>query len=205
MRSIEDHLEKGLKRVLGKNIPVKKGPLTVSKYTGIRAEVCIHAGTLTDLNGTMPDGAKTSRRTAEGSPGFKGFEEERPGRIEVSITCTTGSYSMLQDLCALVTASTLPLLQTLGEIPLGHTPDKSTTLEFADYHYQLRQAVLDSKTQDDLTYYKGVLSFYLTGFIHSRVMKKGGFKGRSSTSKKLKTKKIDSKSMRRSLRTSRKK
>jgi len=185
MRLIEDHLEKSLKKALGKRIPITKGPFVKTKYTGIRAEVFIHAAKLIDFDGMMPDGAKTTRRPVKGPATFKGTEEERPGRIEIIITCTTGNYKLLQDICGLVASSSLLALQTLPKIPLGNTHDNSTKLHFIDFTRHIHSAELMNVTEEDISFYKGDVTLYLTGFIHVYITKRGGFASKSTTGRKI--------------------
>ena len=189
MKLIEDHLEKSFKKALGKQIPVIKGPFIKTKYTGIRPEVFIHAARLIDFDGKMPDGSKTSRININGPSTFKGFAEERPGRIEILISCTSGKYALLQDIFGLLAPTTLLALQSLPAIPLGNTPDNSTKLTFANFTKNIHQAELVHIEDDDKDFYKGEIVVYLTGFIDVYVTKRGGFRITSATGPKLKIKK----------------
>lgn len=185
MRSIEDHLEKSFKKALGKQIPVKKGPFVKSKYTGIHPEVFIHAARLKDYGGKMPDGKMTARINVSGPSTYKGFEEERPGKIVLIISCTTGNYKLLQDICGLLAPSTILALQSLPVIPLGNTRDNSTKLNFADFTKNIHKVELLHIEDDEHDYYKGEIIVYLKGFIQVYVTKRGGFPSTSSTGSKL--------------------
>ncbi len=201
MRLIEDHLEKSLKKALGKRIPITKGPFVKTKYTGIQAEVFIHAAKLIDFDGIMPDGAKTTRRPVKGPGTYKGTEGERPGRIEVIVTCTTGNYKLLQDICGLVASSALLALQTLPKIPLGNTLDNSTKLHFTDFTRHIHSAELINVNEEDISFYKGEITLYLSGFIHVYITKRGGFSSKSTSGTRLKARKISSKSIKRSIKS----
>lgn len=184
MKQIEDHLSKNLKRFLGKQIPVSKGPFILSKFTGVKPEVFIHAAEIIDFDGTMPDGSKTTRRPAQGPSTFKGYEEERPGRIILKVICISGTYSSLQQICALITPVIITFINTLPIIPLGGLPDKSTWLTFEDFNSNLHRAKLYHEVAEGISFYKGGLTFHLTGFIHLWVTKKGGFKSKSISRQK---------------------
>ena len=190
MRVIEDHLVKGLPRLIKKKIPVIKGPFTLTKFTGVHPEIFIHARKLEDFNGIMPDGAHTARRPTEERGTYKGFEEERPGRITLIVTCIAGTYTLVQEICGRLIPSVLFSLQLLPKIPLGSLPDNSTQLQFEDFTSNLHLADLGRVTEEDISYYKGELIFYINGFIHVLITKRGGFRSGSASRPKLKTQKL---------------
>lgn len=189
MRLIEDLLVKSLYKVLRKKVAVSKGPFFETKFTGVHPEVFIHASKLIDFGGIMPDGARTVRRPALGPATYKGFEEERPGQIVLLITCISGTYTLLQNVCKVVAATILSSLQMLPKIPLGSLPDKSTQLHFEDFTSNLHSEQLDRVTVDEVAYFKGELIFHLNGFIHVLVTKRGGFSSKSTSREKLRTRK----------------
>lgn len=180
-RMIEEFLEKRLRSLLGRQVLITKGPLTITKYSGIRPEVFVHASKLEDFEGVMPDGARTTRRHASGTSSFKGFEEERPGRITLTITCLVGTYKLVQDICKLLTPGILLSLELLPRIPLGSLPDDSVKLQFEDFTANLHAAEHKKIKVEDTDYFNGELTFYLNGFIHIWLTKKGGFKSKSTT------------------------
>ena len=199
MRSIEEQLLKAIRKVIDKEILVFTGPFDETKNTGVRPEVFIHAHSLLDMNGVMPDGAQVSKRPVSGPSTYRGFEEERPGRIELMLTCTTGNYKLLQEISSQLTVATLSELQMLPKIPLGQSKDKAVTIQFEDFTHQLHKAELNRIVSGDYDYFKGVLTFYLNGFIHLRLTRKGGFKSGSSSGQQIKTRKITTASVKRSL------
>ena len=176
---IEEFLEKRLSRLLGKQILVSKGPLAITKYSGIKPEVFVHISKLEDFEGIMPDGAHTTRRPASGPSTYKGFEEERPGRITLTITCLAGSYKLVQDICNLLTPGVLLSLEMLPRIPLGSLPDDSVQLYFEDYTANLHKAEHGRITIEDSSYFNCELAFHLNGFIHVWLTKRGGFNSKS--------------------------
>lgn len=193
---IEEFLEKRLRRLLGRQIVVTKGPLIFTKYSGIRPEVFVHASKLEDFDGIMPDGARTARRNSSGTTSFTGFEEERPGRITLVVTCLAGTYKLVQDMCKLLAPGILLSLELLPKIPLGSLPDDSVQLHFEDFTANLHLSEQRSIKVEDTDYFNGELTFYLNGFIHILLTKKGGFKSKSTTMPNIRKTKIVAKSIR---------
>jgi len=192
VRLVEDHLVKSVKKVFRKKVAILKGPFLETKFTGVHPEVFVHASKLIDFDGIMPDGSRTARRPAQGPATYKGFEEERPGQIVLLITCITGTYTLLQNICEVVAATVLSSLQMLPKIPLGSLPDKSTQLHFEDFTKNLHSVELNRVTVDEVAYFKGELIFHLNGFIHVWVTKKGAFPSKSTSRAKLKLRKSPS-------------
>jgi hypothetical protein len=185
---IEEFLGKRLNQMLGKQILIAKGPQTITKYTGIRPEVFVHFSRLEDFDGIMPDGAHTTRRPAFGPSTYKGFEEERPGRITLIITCLASTYKLVQDICNLLTPGVLLSLELLPKIPLGSLPDDSVKLYFEDYTANLHKAEHSRINIEDTTYLNCELTFHLNGFIHVWLTKRGGFTSKSTSMPKRKEK-----------------
>lgn len=180
-RMVEEFLEKRVKRLLGKHYVVTRGPEAITKYSGIRPEVFIHAAKVKDFGGVMPDGAHTARRPAKGPSTFKGFEEERPGRIILVISCMAGNYKIIQDLCHKLTPEVLLSFELMPKIPLGALPNNSVQLHFEDYTAHLHKAKTRRVNIDDSSIFKCKLVFYLNGFIHVWLTKRGGFSSQSTT------------------------
>ncbi len=174
-----------LKRLLGKQILVQKGPVAITKYSGIRPEVFVHASRVEDFDGMMPDGAHTVRRPASGPSTYKGYEEERPGRITISINCLHSNYRLVQELCNQISPSVLLSLEILPRIPLGSLPDDSVQLHFEDFTSNIHSAEHRRITIDKTPLYQGELVFYLNGFIHVWLTKRGGFSSKSTTRPKV--------------------
>ena len=199
MRLIEDQLEKRLRKILDKDILLSIGPFVIRKYTGIQPEVNIHAGKLTDFEGRMEDGAMVARKPVQGPSSYKGFEEDRPGRIEISITCTTGNYKLLQDICSQLSISVLAELQMLPKIPLGVSKKDTEKLEFVDFNKSLHSIKFTYEDGTDHAFFKGKLIFHLNGFIHVYLTRRGGFRSKATTAKKIKTRKITTNAIKKSL------
>ncbi|MEJ2595254.1 MAG: hypothetical protein P8100_09060 [bacterium] len=199
MRLIEDQLEKRLRKILDKDILLSKGPFVVKKYTGIQPEVNIHAGKLIDFEGRMDDGARVARKPVQGHSTFKGFEEDRPGRIKIAITCTSGNYKLLQNICSKLSVSVLSELQLLPKIPLGASGKDTEKLEFVDFTKTLHRIKFTHEQGADHAFFKGKLIFHLNGFIHVYLTRRGGFRSRAVTGDRIKTRKITTPAMKRSL------
>ena len=186
-RMIEEFLEKRLRRLLGKQVLVSTGPHTINKYSGIRPEVFIHVSKLEDFNGMMPDGAHTARRPATGTTNFQGFEEERPGRITITATTLSNNYKLIQGIGNLLTPAILLSLELLPVVKLGSLPDDSVRLSFEDFTANLHSAENQEIAFDDALLFQSELTFYLNGFIHVWLTKKGGCRSKSTSMPKIKS------------------
>jgi len=183
-RVIEEILEKRLRRLFGKKISLSCGPVVSSKFSGIRPEIYLHAVRLEDHNGIMPDNAQIARRPVKGKSTYKGYVEERPGRLVLLVTCVTGSYKLLQEICKELTPAVLLGLELLPRIPLGAISDDSAQLHFDDFRSCLHTAEINRVTCDGISYFSGELEYHLNGFIHVLMTKRGGL----AVPKKEKTK-----------------
>jgi hypothetical protein len=172
---VEDLLEKRLKRLLGRKITVTKGPLVITKLSGIHPEVAVHVSHIKDHDGIMPDGAHTKRRIARGPTTFKGFEEERPATIILSIDCIAGTYKLVQEICDVLTPGVLLALEMLPRFSLGSLPDESVELHFEDFISSFSSSSINLEKHEDFSFYRGELVFFMNGFIHVWLTKRGGF------------------------------
>ena len=173
-RIVEKFLEDRLKRVIGKQVLLTRGPLVVPKLGGIRPEVYFHVSKLEDFGGITVDGAKISRRSVKGPSNLKGFTEERPGRMIVTVTCLSGSYDILQEVLKTISPSVLLGLEQVPGFSLGPSQSDAVQLRFDDFQACLASAKLDSETNEKFSYFRGTLIFHLNGYIHVRVTARGG-------------------------------
>ncbi len=173
-RIVEKLLEDRLKRLFGKKILLTRGPFVVSKFGGIRPEVYFHVSRLEDFGGMTVDGAKISRRSVKGPSSLKGFAEERPGRLIVTVTCLSGSYDILQEVLKTISPSVLLGLEQVPGFSLGSLQGDAVQLRFDDFQACLASAELDSETNEKFSYFRGTLIFHLNGYIHVRVTARGG-------------------------------
>ncbi len=173
-RIVEKLLEARLKRLFGKNILLTRGPFVVSKFGGIRPEVYFHVSKLEDFGGITVDGANISRRSVKGPSTLKGFAEERPGRMIVTVTCLSGSYDILQEVLKTISPSVLLALEQVPGFSLGPSQSDAVQLRFDDFQACLASAELNSETTEKFSYFRGTLIFHLNGYIHVRVTARGG-------------------------------
>ncbi|GJL56715.1 MAG: hypothetical protein NPIRA02_38470 [Nitrospirales bacterium] len=167
-------LEERLKRLLGKQVLFTRGPLVVSQFSGIRPEVYCYVSKLEDFGGVTTEGARIARRSVKGPTTFKGFEEERPGRMIVTVQCLSGSYDILQELLRVVSPAVLLGLELVPGFTLGSLPKDTVQLRFDELHACLASAELQAEHDGELSYFLGTLLFHVHGFIHVRVTERGG-------------------------------
>jgi len=189
-RFVEKNLEDRLKRLLGKQVLLTRGPLVVSQFSGIRPEVYCHVSKLEDFGGMTAEGARITRRSVKGPSTFAGFEEERPSRMIVTVMCLSGSYDILQELLQRVSPTVLLGLELLSGFTLGALPKDTVQLRFDEFHACLDSAELKAEHDGEQSYYLGTLIFHLNGFLHVRVTERGGLLGKST----LKAKNVPMKS-----------
>ncbi len=175
-RFIEKFLEERLKRLLGRQVPLTRGPLVVSKFSGIRPEVYIHASKLDDFGGVTAEGVAIARRSVKGPSTFRGFEEERPGRLIVKVMCLSGSYDILQELLQTISPSVLLSLELVPGFSLGSLQKDIAQLRFDEFNACLASAELNAENDGKQHYFLGTLVFHLNGFIHVRVTQRGGLR-----------------------------
>jgi hypothetical protein len=193
-RKVEGFIGKRLKRTLGKQISVIGEPVAITKFSGIKPEVFVFVSNITDFDGLMPDGAHTARRPVKGESTYKGFEEERPARITLTVSCLAGNYKLLHEICNLVTPATLLALELLPRFTLGSLPDDSVELFFEDFTSNLHTADYSRLTQNNTPFFKADLVFYMNGFIKMWLTKRGGFLSKSTSRPKMRKKPHVSKS-----------
>jgi hypothetical protein len=194
-RAIEDFIEKRLKALLDRHVLLSKGPLHITKHSGIRPEVSIHVSKLEDFGGEMPDGARTTRTRVSGSSNYKGFEERRPSRITITITVLAGTNKMVKDLAHILSPGVLLALESLPRTKLGSLADGSAQLHFEDFIGSLNEVDHGRISIEGTSYLQSTMIFYLDGFIHVWLTKKGGFTRGSAKKKKKGVRTGASKSM----------
>ncbi|GJL64360.1 MAG: hypothetical protein NPIRA04_30140 [Nitrospirales bacterium] len=179
-RFVEKFLEDRLKRLLGKQVLLTRGPMVVSKFSGIRPEVYCHVSQLEDFGGVTAEGAMITRRPVKGPSSFKGFQEERPGRLIITVVCLSGSYDVLQELLETVSPTVLLGLELLPGFSLGSLPKDTVQLRFDEFHACLSSAEIKAERDGEQSYFLGTLIFHLDGFIHVRVTERDGLVGKST-------------------------
>jgi hypothetical protein len=171
---IEAHLLPGVQRMVGKQGRVLAGPPLYSAATGIRAEVWVHAARFEDRDGVTLDGVRTARRPLRLPSGVRGFEEERPALIVLEVTCTGPTLASVQWLCGAIPPVVLPVLETMPHPELSSLPNGSVALRFANFTAALSGVEVSHRAVGDATFFAGLLTFRLNGFLHVRVARRGG-------------------------------
>ena len=181
-RTIEAFVERRLRQAVGKRVRITRGPVVLAKSGALRPEIFIHAANLEDFKGVTADGAHTTRRPAKGPGTFWGYQEERPGRIVLVVSCMAGTYETTQELCKSILPAALLSLETLPRTLLGSLLDDSVHIHFDDFVPSLYSAEFGVGVNEGNSIYSGRLVFHLDGFIHVWVTKRGGL-SRQSTGK----------------------
>jgi hypothetical protein len=171
-------------RAVGREVVVRTGAPVAGPATGVRDEVFIHASRFEDRGGVTADGAHTSRRSLDSARDTSlepararasmGYAEERPAMIVVDVTCVSGSYRQMQQLCAAVTPVLLVAFETLRDPMLAGVPNASVAVQFADFTAVLHACETTRYTDDLVASHRGRLTFHLEGFVHLTVTWKDG-------------------------------
>jgi len=169
---IESQLTGRLKRLLGRSVQVIAAPATAPVLGGMRPTVYVHASKFEDFGGITATGAHIAR-TRVSQPPFNGFAEKRPSRIIIHISCLAASYATVQKLCSSITPMVLLTLETLPEIPVGASKNNSVRLSYDDFTACLNAAEFKRQQEQDFAVFCGQLVFYLEGFLHLVLTKRG--------------------------------
>jgi hypothetical protein len=171
---IEGQLLPAVRRAVGSRAAVRPGPAVYTSVTGMKFDVWVHAARFEDLGGVTADGAATARRPVRLPPGQRGFAEERPARIVLEVTCTGPTCEGVQSICGDLPPAVLLALETMPHPELSGLPNGSITLRFADFGAVTGGAAVTHRTGGDASYFAGVITFHLNGFLHVTVTRRGG-------------------------------
>jgi hypothetical protein len=180
LSSIEASVLQQLKKLPGNGFFFSLGPYTAPIFGGIRTEIHIHAASFLDFNGTTLDGTAIARYGINDSI-FKGYTEDRPGRIIVSVTCVAGSYSAIKTCGRYITPYVLSALGPLSVLSTGVTSDDSSEVLFGDCRSWLHEVSTTREHDGKATYFCCRMVFYVDGFLRLKIKWK---KKRTSASKK---------------------
>lgn len=173
LEPIEAFLVTSLKRIFGRSVILIAGPESPPPLAGLQPTVFVHAVRFFDHDGLTADGARIGRRAVPGPGRLRGFEEERPARIEVSVTAISATHRQVQELCEPVAPEVLFRLETMPEVPLGGRPRGGTSLTFADFRACLHDTEYGRDEVDGIGYHRARLTFHLDGFLHVRITGRG--------------------------------
>lgn len=170
----EDVLLRALRARIGGDIDWSAGPPWRGHATGLRAQVFVHAAGYSDAGGVTADGAHTARQPVTLPGGVSGFAEQRPGRIDIEVSCLCAQHAQAQQLAGLAVPVLLEALETLAPPLLSDPLDTTRRLRFADHsahlHAQRSQRVL----HDCVAAAEVVLTLRLDGFLHVLMARPGG-------------------------------
>jgi len=175
--SIESLLVPPFQRLFRGKVDVFQGPAAPPALGGMRPALHVHASRFEDFGGVTDDGAHIARRPAKEGR-FRGFAEERPGRIVVEISCLATRYATVQEICATVSPLALRTLESKETFALGELANRSVRLSFADFTAHLSRAEFERKQEKDFALHCGRLEFHLNGFLHAWVTNRGGLRPR---------------------------
>ena len=190
MEIIDQTLVAELQRFLKRKVPVISGPPAIDTTAWLKPEIYVHCAGFTDCQGVIADGSQIARRELRLPPNYRGYDEARPGRIVVEVNCLSASYKIVQYLLSTTAAKTLLVLESLPDIPLSSMPDQRTQMVFREFTVHLHSATIMTEQHDKSAYHIGKLQYYLEGFLHVQVVKRGGLKKLTSSRKKKQTKTV---------------
>jgi Lamin Tail Domain len=170
----EDVLLRALRARIGGDIDWGAGPPRRGQTTGLRAQVFVHAAGYTDAGGVTRDGAQTARQPVTLPGGASGFSEQRPGTIDIEVSCLCAQHAQAQQLAGLVLPVVLEALETLAPPLLSDSLDATRRLRFADHRAHLHAQRSQRLLHDVVAAAEVVLTLRLEGFLHLLLARPGG-------------------------------
>jgi hypothetical protein len=173
-RRIEAYVEQRLKKLLGTEVTITRGPDRFPVLGGLRPEVFVHAQSLEDFGGVTADGAHTARQPWRGPSNLRGYVEDRPGRLVFRVTCVTGSHDNTQTLSGLVMPAVLLAFELSPPFTLGAIDGGAASVTLVDYLPVLHETRSEQLREDDLVCFRTRLVFHLDGAIRVVVSRRRG-------------------------------
>jgi len=170
----EDVLLRALRARVGGDIDWSAGPPWRGQATGLRAQVFVHAVGYTDAGGVTPDGAQTARQPVTLQGGASGFIEQRPGCIDIELSCLCAQHAQAQQLAGLLVPVVLEALETLAPPLLSDPLDATRRLHFADHRAHLHAQRSQRLLHEFVAAAEVVLTLRLEGFLHLLLARAGG-------------------------------
>ena len=171
---VEDYLLRALQSRLGTDVEMRAGPAFCGPATGLRAQVFVHAVAFSDFGGVTAEGARTSRQPVALDGGASGFTEQRPGAIDIDVSCICAQHGQAQVLAGLVVPVLLEALETLAPPLLSDPADATRRLRFGDHQAHVRALRSLRLVHDCVGAAQVVLSLRVDGFLHVLLARKGG-------------------------------
>lgn len=170
----EDVLLRALRARIAGDIDWSAGPAWRGPATGVRAQVFVHALGYADAGGVTAEGARTARQPVTLPGGASGFVEQRPGCIDIEVSCICARHAQAQQLAGLAAPVLLDALETLAPPLLGDPLDGTRRLRFADFRAHLHAQRSQRLLHDCVAAAEVVLTLRLQGFLHLQLARPGG-------------------------------
>lgn len=180
----EDVLLRALREQIRGDIDWAAGPAQAGPATGLRAQVFVHVARYADGGGVTAQGACTARQPVA-QDGATGFEEQRPGTIDIEISCLCARHAQAHQLAGLVTPLALEALETLAPPLLGDPQDRLRQLRFADDRAHVQAQASQRLVHEGVAAALVVVTLRLEGFLHLRLARPGGLARRSAYAQAL--------------------
>ncbi|MDP2032237.1 MAG: lamin tail domain-containing protein [Polaromonas sp.] len=170
----EEALLRALRAGLAGEIDWQAGPAVRGPATGVRAQVFVHAAVFADAGGITADGARAVRQPVTLDGGVIGFAEQRPGVIDIEVSCLCGQPADAQQLAGRVVPVLLDALETLPSPLLGDPADHTRQLRFVDCRAHLRGQGSQRLLHEGVAATEVVSTLRLEGLLHVLLTRPGG-------------------------------
>ena len=171
---IEDHLLRALRARLGSSVQWQAGPAFYGPATGVYAQVFVHVAAYADAAGVTTDGARTTRQPVALNGGATGFAEQRPGHLDIEVSCICAQHPQAQVLAGLVAPVLLEALEMLAPPLLTDPADATRRLRFADHQSHVHSQRSERLVNDGMPAAQVVLGLRVQGFVHVLLARPGG-------------------------------
>ena len=185
MKPLVTKLGTALRKTVGREVDIVQGPFVLPALGGLRPTMFVAIASFQDEGALTVGGARTVRWPIPG--GKKGYIEERPGRVAVSIDCMALSYAAVQKYCTAVAPAALAALEAVTSVSFGATPEKDCTLEFRDFSVSLHSLTFQVEPDEHRPFSRGTVVFHLDGFLRIQVQR-GKMRDMSRAKKRVKEK-----------------
>jgi hypothetical protein len=168
---------------------VYSGPRGPKTTAWAQPEIYVTLAAFADRSDDADAGASPARRGSRDEGTLAGYAEERPGRVVLEVEICAAEYRHSQAIRELVVAPLMVHLESIRELRVSRTGDGSATLAFRDLVPSLHKLTAGADREDDHAMFCSRIEFHIDGFLHVRVMRKGGFRkaaGRSAPRKPAK-------------------
>lgn len=170
----EEVLLRALQARLGKDVDCIAGPACCGPATGVRAQVFVHAAAFTDSGGVTPEGARTARQPVRMPGGASGYTEQRPGVIDIEVSCRCALHAQAQRLAGIVAPVLLEALETLAPPLLTNPHETTRRLRFADQRAHVQAQGSQRLLHACVAAAEVVLTLRVEGFLHLLLARPGG-------------------------------